>query len=147
MSTPKMSTPNTSTPIITYSMQGFIERGGRPGISPPPPPEFWQNYIISPTYVPLYTLCFQQYDTVCSCQKPRQNASKNDYFSKNSWGGMPPDPPSRTMLHTPPLPPPQHKFLYETLICQKYQFCKMPTPRMSLVLNISIAIRVCLYVV
>ena len=93
----------TETPALllrtTFStiIPGFHREGGAPWDFPPPsksfppPPEFWQKYIISPTCVPLYTLWFQQYDA--SCQKPRQNASKNAYFSKFSWGGVLPTPP------------------------------------------------------
>ena len=104
---------------------------GRPGIPPPPPPQNFGKKISyhPPTYVPLYTLWFQQYDA--SCQKPRQNASKNAYFSKFSWGGL-----GRATHATSSPPPPQHKSLYETLLV----FVQMDFPEDHIASNVSFLI-------
>ena len=141
--------------------QGFIERGGRPGISPPPHPQqkfplpqnFGKNisYHLLMFLFKLYTLWFQQYDA--SCQKPCQNASKNAYFSKVSWGACPKTPLVGLCYphHLFP-PPPQHKFLYESLcrihdrkisvlgLCAVLQCPLRPAPVLKLAANIIPAI-------
>ena len=87
------------TSVILLRLSRVSQRGGGAlGFPPlqqkfPPPHQTFgkNNHKLSPAYVPLYTLWFQQYDA--SCQKPPQNASKNAYihvFLKLFLGRIPP---------------------------------------------------------
>ena len=84
---------------LNHLSQGFIQRLGGPGISPPPNfpyPEILKlsMVIILAIYMLLNaSMCHQNVRKFCP--RLHQKQSKRYIDSNFSWGEMPPDPPSR----------------------------------------------------
>ena len=113
---------------VKWCKSGFhTEGGGRLEFFPPshnfPYPEILKlsMVIILAIYMLLnVSMCHQNVRKFC----PRLHQKQSERYinSKFSWGGMPPDPPSRhacishtTIILLPSCFPPQLKILYETL--------------------------------